>query len=89
MEKATKKKTIADFPDVAAQWHPTKNGDLTPDQVIAGSTKKVWWTCDKGTDHEWDATPDHRTRMRSGCPYCAGQKVSVTNSLSLYPEIAA
>ena len=27
-DKATKRKTLADFPDVAAQWHPTKNGRL-------------------------------------------------------------
>ena len=23
-------------PDLAAQWHPTKNGALTPDMVVAG-----------------------------------------------------
>ena len=25
------------------EWHPTKNGNLTPQQVAAGSDKKVWW----------------------------------------------
>lgn len=29
-------------PKLAAEWHPTKNGDLSPDQVTAGSGKKVW-----------------------------------------------
>jgi len=28
------------FPEVAAQWHPTKNGDLTPENVTPGSPKK-------------------------------------------------
>mgnify|MGYP000568021716 FL=1 len=27
-------------PEVAAQWHPTKNGDLKPTQVTANSAKK-------------------------------------------------
>ena len=83
--------SLADlFPDVAAQWHPTKNGDLLPTGVVAGSGRKVWWKCPEGPDHEWDAKVDHRTRSGSGCPACAGQAVSVTNSLaSLFPEIAA
>lgn len=41
-------------PDIAATWHPAKNGDLTPDQVTRGSHKKVWWTCEHG--HEWEAS---------------------------------
>ena len=78
------------YPKIAAQWHPTKNGDLTPNQVVAGSNKKFSWKCDQGPDHEWDAAAVERTRNGTGCPYCAGQKVSATNSLaSLYPKIAA
>lgn len=30
-------------PKLAAQWHPTKNGDLKPTQVTANSGYKVWW----------------------------------------------
>ena len=76
------------YPELAQQWHPTKNGSLTPEQVVAGSTKKAWWKCPKGPDHEWDAVIDSRIRG-NGCRCCAGQKVSVTNSLAnLYPELA-
>jgi hypothetical protein len=25
------KKTLTEFPYVAVQWHPTKNGSITPD----------------------------------------------------------
>ncbi|MGA9381727.1 MAG: zinc-ribbon domain-containing protein [Phormidium sp.] len=76
-------------PELALQWHPTKNGDLTPDKVNAGSPKKVWWKCPKGSDHEWDA--QIRSRVNGvGCPYCSGKKLSVTNSLgSCHPELAA
>jgi hypothetical protein len=36
--------SLADlFPDVASQWHPTLNGDLTPLDVSKGSDKHVWW----------------------------------------------
>ena len=68
-------------PEVADQWHPTKNGDLTPDRITTGSNKKVWWTCDKGEDHEWDDSPNHRTSGR-GCPFCAGKRVADSNRLS-------
>jgi hypothetical protein len=78
------------FPKVAAEWHPTKNGHLTPAQVVAGSNESYWWQCPEGPDHEWEATVVNRTIGSNGCPCCAGKKVSVTNSLaSLFPEIAA
>ena len=86
-----KKSLLETYPDIAAQWHPTRNGDLTPDQVAAGLAKKIWWKCPKGPDHEWSATLNNRTGVnKRGCPYCAGQQVSVTNSLkSLHSDIAA
>jgi len=84
-----KKSLLEIYPDVAAQWHPTKNGDLTPDQVVAGSSKRYWWKCIKGPDHEWDAILVSRTTGGKGCPYCAGKKVSITNSLvTVFPDIA-
>ncbi len=57
-------------PQIASQWHPTNNGDLTPQQVVAGSGKKYWWLCEKG--HEWQTTGDTRSKG-SGCPYCSGR----------------
>ena len=76
-------------PELAAQWHPTKNGGLTPEQVAAVSNKKVWWKCSEGPDHEWQTTIDSRTRRGHGCPMCSGRAASVTNCLStLYPQIA-
>ena len=29
-------------PDLAAQWHPTKNAPFTPEQVVTQSHKAVW-----------------------------------------------
>ena len=58
-------------PDVAKEWHPTKNGDLLPSQVSRASGKKVWWKCSNNPDHEWEAKIKNRTVLLSGCPFCA------------------
>eukprot|EP00128_Syssomonas_multiformis_P008209 Colp12_sorted_trinity150504_noHs@11704 len=45
----------AAHPDLAQQWHPTKNGALTPDAVSRAADRKVWWQCVKDPTHEWEA----------------------------------
>ena len=76
------------YPELSKQWHSTKNKDLTPSQVVAGSNKKVWWMCDKG--HEWEASITNRTRLKRGCPYCSNKKVlkGYNDLKSQCPEIA-
>ena len=74
------------FPELVKQWHPTKNGSLTPSDVSYGSHKKVWWVCING--HNWLDTVLHRTNGR-GCPYCSGKKVCEDNCLAtLRPDLA-
>ena len=77
------------FPDVAAQWHPTLNGDLAPAHVSSYSNRKVWWRCPLG--HEYQAAVSARTMNGSGCPYCAGRKVlpGFNDLASLEPAVAA
>ena len=76
-------------PELLPEWHPTRNGDLSPDQVTQGSNTKVWWACTNGPDHEWQAAIHSRSSGR-GCPFCRGLRVSVTNSLhTLHPELVA
>jgi cytochrome c-type biogenesis protein CcmH/NrfF len=73
--------------DIAKQWHPTKNGNITANDVTAGSNKKFWWKCDKGDDHEWKTTVLSRKEGR-GCPVCSGNKLVKSNSLAVMkPEI--
>lgn len=58
------------FPDIAAQWHPDRNGDLLPSAVLAGSNKSVWWKCPT-CGHEWSSRIVNRTRYRDAiCPSC-------------------
>ena len=74
-------------PQLASQWHPTKNGDMTADDLPIGSHNKVWWKCPEGPDHEWPTTPSKR--QAQGCPFCGSRRLSVTNSLSAKaPELA-
>jgi hypothetical protein len=74
-------------PEMAKEWHPTKNGSITPDDVTSGSGKRIWWKCDKAEDHEWNASPSGRNL--SGCPVCAGQKVVKSNCLATtHPDLA-
>lgn len=75
-------------PELAKQWHPTKNGALTPQDVTAGTHRKVWWMCEKG--HEWQAAVFSRTANGAGCPVCAGKVIAPgENDLrTIYPSIA-
>ena len=71
------------YPELAKEWHPTKNGDLTPQNVTAGSDRKVWWLfpydepiTGKHFDFEWEAVVCSRTRSgASGCPFLSGHQV--------------
>ena len=62
-------------PELAKEWHPIKNGNLKPEDVISGSHKKVWWLCSKG--HEWETTIGDRTSGGNGCPFCSNNKLLV------------
>ena len=58
-------------PDLAKQWHPTLNGNLTPDMVTTGSHRRAWWQC--GNGHVWRAFIYSRAgEQKCGCPVCAG-----------------
>jgi hypothetical protein len=87
-----KEKSLASVnPELASEWHPTKNGDLTPFDITSGSGKKVWWKCDEGDDHDWDSSPNNRTKDNGrGCPICSGYKVVKSNCLStVNPELSS
>jgi len=60
-------------PDIASEWHPTLNNELTPYDVTYGSSKKVWWKCSKNPKHEWQSTISNRSNLNNGCPYCDGK----------------
>ena len=60
-------------PDLAAQWHPTKNGNLRPQDVCVFSGMMAWWMVKEirfGREFtlEWKATVANRAGG-TGCPY--------------------
>lgn len=65
-------------PKLASEWHPTKNGKLTPYNVTCNSNKNIWWMCVKG--HEWNTGIASRNNG-IGCPYCAGKLPTKENNL--------
>lgn len=73
-----------DNEDLAKQWHPTKNGLITPDNVFANSNKYAWWICPI-CGHEWSAKICNRNTNNRGCPNCAkGRSTSVPEQLIFY-----
>ena len=75
------------FPDVISEWDFNKNLK-SPDNYFQYSSKKVWWKCSEGPDHEWEAKISSRTLKKTGCPFCSGHNASETNMLrKIYPDI--
>jgi predicted nucleic acid-binding Zn-ribbon protein len=66
-------------PEVAALWHPDRNGELRPADVVGGSKRTVWWRCARG--HEWQSLVVVRTRFPK-CPQCEGWVLTPQTSLA-------
>ena len=76
------------YPELTKEWHPTKNNQLTPNDVTYASPKRVWWKCKIG--HEWQSTVYERSlskranKNHGGCPYCAGKRACKENCLATH-----
>ena len=89
-KKVSKERSLAVLsPVISKEWHPEKNGKLTPSDFTHRSSRKMWWQCEMG--HEYQALIKSRTgKQKVGCPYCSGQRVNRENNLSAqFPLIAA
>ena len=75
------------YPEIAKEWHPTKNGHLTPLMFSPHSSAKMWWL--GACKHEWEAAITVRTRGNS-CPFCSGQQVlkGFNDLATVFPHIA-
>ena len=74
------------FPQIAREWHPTKNGFLSVDAVAPGSNELVWWSCPIG--HTYRRTVGNRTRG-AGCHHCV-KKSNYARTLTIArPDLAA
>ncbi|MFB7287801.1 zinc-ribbon domain-containing protein [Actinacidiphila glaucinigra] len=75
---------LAVAPAIAAQWHPEKNGNLQPTEVVAGSNKRVWWQCSR--EHVWQAYIATRVGQKTGCPVCCRRHRSAIE-VALFAEL--
>jgi DNA-directed RNA polymerase subunit RPC12/RpoP len=75
------------YPQIAKEWHPSRNGLVRPEDVFPNSNKRYWWKCQYG--HEWKISPCDRNFKKCNCPYCGHQKLCKETSLaSVNPELA-
>jgi hypothetical protein len=73
-------------PAIAAEWHPARNGELTPNNVTSNSSKAVWWRCAQG--HDWRAVINNRTSFKQGCPVCHRLPDRDNSLLVIRPDLA-
>jgi len=78
------------YPNVAREWHPSRNGTRTPETVKPRSSIPAWWLCGR-CGHEWRTPPSSRTVRGGGCRECGWRfYFRVDDPLSVtHPEIAA
>lgn len=77
-----------EYPELLEEWYYEKNGDLDPNSLSLGSTRKVWWKCKINPKHIWDATIYNRTKKTKGCPFCSSFRTHPDESLAtLFPNL--
>lgn len=76
-------------PEIASEWHPTKNINLFASMVTGTMDKKVWWL--GGCGHEWESVIYSRVGQHQGCPYCAGRRAlkGFNDLATKHPELAS
>lgn len=81
--------------ELMVEWDYEKN-QISPNAISHGYDKKVWWTHtivknNIPSVHSWEASPNSRTNMKSGCPYCSNKKVlpGFNDLETQIPKIAA
>lgn len=72
-------------PELLAYWDQGRNGDLSPEDVSYGSSRRVWWKCEHG--HSYDMTVEEKHRGY-GCPICSVARLTDENNLAArHPDL--
>ena len=85
--------SVADIPELAAQWLPELNGGKQAHEVPANLTTPAMWACsdklaEHGHLHTWKRSVFDRATTRGGCPVCMCRKACDKTSLAaLYPDL--
>ena len=63
-------------PDIAAEWHSSKNRKRTPDKVYERDTRRYWWRC-PDCGNSWRASVQERVLDERTCPKCKNKDKKV------------
>lgn len=90
--KASKSNNLTiQFPERAKYWHPTKNNDKTPHNILPKSNLTAWWQCVVNPNHEWQTVISSYVNSNYYCPFCENCSHVITekNSLCSKPKLIA
>ncbi len=71
-------------PNLAKEFHPSKNLTLKPSELLAGTNRLIWWKCSI-CDNEWRVKGQHRAEG-SGCPYCNNGRLHSDGRNSIFND---
>ncbi|WIB77950.1 zinc-ribbon domain-containing protein [Curtobacterium sp. MCPF17_002] len=67
--------SLADtHPDIAAQWHPTRNNGKQPEDYSQGSNDEVYWLCPTSAAHWYPQRIDRKVQGY-GCSLCSSRRL--------------
>jgi DNA-directed RNA polymerase subunit RPC12/RpoP len=75
---SSKNSLVKNYPKLIKEWDYSKNKNVDINTISFGSGKRVHWICSK-CQGSWISSVLHRTKSKSGCPYCSGDKVWYKN----------
>ncbi len=70
-------------PQLATQWHPTKNGGLLQNKLQQAQQKKLGGNVLMGADHEWPASITGKPSRVGASPYFVSRIKKKLGSYSL------
>jgi len=68
------KNAATEYPDLAAEWHPEKNGEMKLSDFAPRSNCSVWWKCTECL-YDWKTAIGARTGPGTNCPRCKASKM--------------
>lgn len=78
------------FPEVLKHWDYLNN-TISPSEIGAKSSAKIWWKCLDNDNHVWETAPVSIVIRPNNvnCPFCSLKRLHPDNTLAaLYPELA-
>ncbi len=84
-QSANQKSMALLHPKLAAQWHPTLNEGLSPEDIAINAFAHAWWRCENG--HEFFALLNDRLRDDK-CPHCKPKSIKTDSLKVQHPRIA-